>query len=445
MYPATSPTRARYLGLASKAGALMFALVLMSGSWAVAAVCHGCDPGGGGGGGGGGGTGCGTLGSTTTFGQEPRISGTPKVGSPSSFSKTAANPTPSDVDVTLTSWHRGMSSTWADSYASVGTGSTYTPAGADRNYYLFAKFTVSRTGPFSCEETWITDGKHIGFGDAAVVTAQPQISGGTDVGSVLSATTGTWTPAPGSYFFQWRRDGVDIPGVAGIGSTHIISESDLGTTVSVQVKATVYGHHEGIHVTPGVVIPKAATTIAISALPSASRFGVAKRGTVTVSTASGVAAGTLEVRHGSKVLQRVGLVNGRAGVNLSRSLAVRPYTLTFAFKPGAGSPHAASSLVRTHTVKQARTTTRHKWLKKPTRKKAGKVRIYVTSPDVSKVTTGKVRIKVGKMTYTKTLKKGYVDIKIGKLKKGKRTFVRSYLGSTSFAKASSRKFRLRVK
>lgn len=443
MHVVPSLTPRRTLARAGKVIALMAALILLGSSWAVAAVCHGCE----GGGGGGGSTGCGNLGAYTTFAQEPRINGTPKVGAASAFSKTGANPSPSNVDIDLVSWHIGASSTWSNTYAQVGAGATYTPVAADQSKYLFAKFEVSRIAPF-CSEVWTTDAKSIGIGGALAPTIPPIMGGPSNepppVGTQLTATSGAWTPAASSYTWQWTRNGVDIAGKTG--PTYTVVEADRGKSIAVRVNAVRAGHQPGVFTTQGLNIPgNVATSIAVTGLSGASRFGVAKKATITVSAASGVPAGAVEVRHGSTVLHRATLANGKAAVTLSKSLAVRAYSLTYAYVPVTGSTHVSSTLTRAHTVKKARTKTSHKWRKKPTRKKAGTLRVYVKSPDISKVTTGKVRIKVSGKTYTKTVKKGYVDIKIGKLKKGKRKLTRAYLGATSFEKAGSKKFSLKVK
>lgn len=438
MHHSTSISPGRWLALTGKIGALMVALVLMSSSWAVAGVCHTCE----GGGGGGGASGCGDLGTSTTFGQEPQISGNPKVGYSSSFSKLNANPDPDDVNINLQSWHVGTSATWSATNASVGTSATYTPAADNDFKYLFAKYKVSRAIP-SCSEIWITDGKFIAPGDALVPTVQPQISGATTVGSVLTTTTGTWTPAATTSVIHWRRNNIDIPGA--VATTYTLTAADVGKTISVQVYAIRDGYYNGAFTTPGVVIPgNIATTVGVTGVPSATRFGVLRTGTATVSSANGVPTGAIRVMNGSTMLQQVNLVNGTAAVTLPR-LRVGSYTLTYAYVPASGSPHVGSNLVQTHTVIQARTRSTHKWRKAPTRKKAGVLRVYVTSPDAGKVTGGVVRVKVGKKVYLKTVTNGYTDIKIGKLKKGKRKFTSSYLGSRSYLKSATTTFTLRVK
>lgn len=74
--------------------------------------------------------------------------------------------------------------------------------------------------------------------EAPVNTVAPAITGTTTVGSVLTASTGTWTSAAGalSYAYQWRRNGVDIGGATA--STYTLVGADETTTITVRVTAT---------------------------------------------------------------------------------------------------------------------------------------------------------------------------------------------------------------
>lgn len=54
------------------------------------------------------------------------------------------------------------------------------------------------------------------------------------VGQPMTATTGTWTGAPSPWFsYQWKVDGVDVPGATG--SVFVPRTEDIGKTVTVQV------------------------------------------------------------------------------------------------------------------------------------------------------------------------------------------------------------------
>jgi hypothetical protein len=71
-------------------------------------------------------------------------------------------------------------------------------------------------------------------------TAKPVISGVPQQGQTLSATTGTWTGAPASFAYQWKRCAggqcVAIPGATA--STYVLSAAEVGTRARVRVTAS---------------------------------------------------------------------------------------------------------------------------------------------------------------------------------------------------------------
>jgi hypothetical protein len=72
-----------------------------------------------------------------------------------------------------------------------------------------------------------------------VNTALPKISGTTDVGSMLTASTGSWTNGPTSYGYQWRDCAsgscTNINGATS--SSYTLQSGEAGDTVDVQVTA----------------------------------------------------------------------------------------------------------------------------------------------------------------------------------------------------------------
>jgi len=64
----------------------------------------------------------------------------------------------------------------------------------------------------------------------------PVISGTPTIGNVLSSNTGTWTNAPTSYAYQWRRNGADIGSATN--STYLLVFADVGTSITCAVTAT---------------------------------------------------------------------------------------------------------------------------------------------------------------------------------------------------------------
>ncbi|WP_406061049.1 hypothetical protein OG462_25495 [Streptomyces sp. NBC_01077] len=93
-------------------------------------------------------------------------------------------------------------------------------------------------------------------------TKVPYISGTTRVGSKVSAVVGTWSPAPASYAYQWRANGVAIAGATG--SSYTLPASVLGKKLTVTVTAHRTGHLSGSHTTVGY-------TVAYGSAPKATR------------------------------------------------------------------------------------------------------------------------------------------------------------------------------
>lgn len=74
-------------------------------------------------------------------------------------------------------------------------------------------------------------------------TVLPAVTGAAVAGSLLTCSPGTWTGAgPITYSYNWKRNGVTIPG-AGSGPTYTSDpEADIGATISCTVTATnAYG------------------------------------------------------------------------------------------------------------------------------------------------------------------------------------------------------------
>lgn len=71
---------------------------------------------------------------------------------------------------------------------------------------------------------------------ATLTAPTPIISGEAKVGGTLTATVGTWGPAPVSLTYQWKRDGVAISGERA--GTHKVTADDTGKTLTVSVTGT---------------------------------------------------------------------------------------------------------------------------------------------------------------------------------------------------------------
>jgi 5-hydroxyisourate hydrolase-like protein (transthyretin family) len=75
---------------------------------------------------------------------------------------------------------------------------------------------------------------------ALTATPTPTITGTRQVGKTLTATPGTWTPAPVTLTYQWLRAGTAIPGATN--ATYLLTEADANATITVQATGTKTGY-----------------------------------------------------------------------------------------------------------------------------------------------------------------------------------------------------------
>lgn len=78
--------------------------------------------------------------------------------------------------------------------------------------------------------------------DPVLNVARPAVSGRPQVGRLLSASSGTWSPADVAVAYQWRRNGAPIPGATG--PTYLPVPTDAGAAVTVMVTATRVGRSQ---------------------------------------------------------------------------------------------------------------------------------------------------------------------------------------------------------
>ncbi|OUE24387.1 carboxypeptidase regulatory-like domain-containing protein [Clavibacter michiganensis] len=173
-----------------------------------------------------------TTPSTFTTVPTPTISGTAQVGA----TLTAAPGTWAPVPTTFT--YRWFAANVAISGA---TASTYAPVAADVGKRITVTVTGARSGYTTAAKT--------SAGTAAVVAApaakafavasSPTISGSASVGGVLTAATGSWSPAP-AFTYQWTVGTTAITGATG--STYTVGTADLGKTITVTITAKATGY-----------------------------------------------------------------------------------------------------------------------------------------------------------------------------------------------------------
>jgi serine protease len=166
--------------------------------------------------------------STTLTTVAPMISGTAMVGSTLTVNAVAWGPAPVALAY---QWYKS-------GVAVIGaTGTTYALTTADKGATLNVRVTGSKTGYASASRDSVS---------TAVVTALtltssiPKITGNAKVGTKLTATPGTWGPAPVTLSYQWYRAGVSITGATA--STYVPVAADKGTTLSVRVTGSKTGY-----------------------------------------------------------------------------------------------------------------------------------------------------------------------------------------------------------
>jgi protocatechuate 3,4-dioxygenase beta subunit len=127
------------------------------------------------------------------------------------------------------------------------TTTSYVPTGDDVGHTLSVKVDYSKTGYIGGDVT----SSPTGTVPAVVVPNQdftsaptPTVSGTATVGSTLTATIGSWTPAPDSLVRQWLRGGVAIPGANG--ATYKVVAADAGYALTFQVIGSKSGFNQQV-------------------------------------------------------------------------------------------------------------------------------------------------------------------------------------------------------
>ncbi|NUO89513.1 MAG: carboxypeptidase regulatory-like domain-containing protein, partial [Dermatophilaceae bacterium] len=118
------------------------------------------------------------------------------------------------------------------------TASTYLLGAADRTARMTVTVTGAKTGYTSVAKTSAAT-LAVATG-TLTATPVPRITGATRVGSRLTATAGTWSPAPVTLRYQWRRNGVAITGATG--STYVVASSMRGARITVTVTGSKSGY-----------------------------------------------------------------------------------------------------------------------------------------------------------------------------------------------------------
>jgi hypothetical protein len=113
----------------------------------------------------------------------------------------------------------------------------YVPRPLDRGTYLTATVTGSAPG-YSPSAVLSALSSQIGYGE--FTGSKPTVVGALGVGSVVTASMGTWSPQPDSIRYQWFRDGVPIGGATR--SDYQLQNADAGAAITVDTTVSKNGY-----------------------------------------------------------------------------------------------------------------------------------------------------------------------------------------------------------
>lgn len=215
---------------------------------------------------------------------------------------------------------------------------TYTPSTADVGHTLAVAVTAAvKTLTATASSAPTTTVAASNGVTVPAVLSSPQVSGTAQVGSTLTATTGSWSGAPTAYAFQWERcdstAGACAPIEGATAASYVLTPGDIGATIEAFVTATNSAGSQTATSSPtGVVlaapVPPATPT---SATAQAGQAGA-------VVTADGIAAVTWQPG-AVPVGTVVGLATtGNAlALTLSPPVATLPWPVDIAYAtpPGA--------------------------------------------------------------------------------------------------------------
>jgi hypothetical protein len=189
----------------------------------------------------------------------PQISGTAKEGE----TLTASNGTWSNSPTSYAyQWRRCASDGTACGNIAGATKQTYTVAAADVGRTLRVVVTASNAdgkASATSNATEVVDSK-----SGPVNSVKPAVSGTATVGQELRVSTGTWSPKPSSYGYQWQRctaTGTDCLNVAGAtSSVYGVRSADVDHRMRALVTARTSAGRSIVASTPSSVVLNNTTT-----------------------------------------------------------------------------------------------------------------------------------------------------------------------------------------
>ncbi|NHC23034.1 carboxypeptidase regulatory-like domain-containing protein [Nocardioides sp. IC4_145] len=260
-----------------------------------------------------------------------------------------------------------------------------------------------------------------------VNTARPTITGTPVVGGRLTATSGTWTPAPASVTYQWRAGDAPIAGATG--ASYSPTSAVLGRQLTVVVTARRAGHEDAT----ATSLPTAAVADSpVTVVGGPSVTGRARVGAQLVADAGssvpGDATATYQwLRDGRDVAGATGGTYRVTADDLGRRIGVR---VTYTHPTRATTQRTASLAALVKATPRLRLT-------KDANGRRAVLRLVVTAPGADP--TGHVRVlERGRVVATGLLQDGRVRLVVTKLTDGMHAFTVRYAGDRLTASGQKR-------
>lgn len=168
-------------------------------------------------------------------------------------------------------------------------GPTFAPRTADIGENVTVKVVGTKDGYDKVSRESEPTRKVVAAPAAVITGATPTISGTPAVGSTLTASAGTWSPAPVTLAYRWSVNGSPVAGTAGEGTTFVPRSADAGYPVVVTVTGSKSGYtsvSRASAATAAVTVPPTATPApAVIAGPTPTISGTARVGSTLTAVA----------------------------------------------------------------------------------------------------------------------------------------------------------------
>lgn len=139
------------------------------------------------------------------------------------------------------------------------TASTHVLVVADEGQLITCTVTAIKTGYPNGSATTASVTPSSGSGGTLTNSVLPVISGTAVTGQTLTSSTGTWSAAPDSYTYQWKRAGSAISGETA--ATHVLVVSDEGQAITCTVTAIKATYTSGVATTASVTPTSGAAVV----------------------------------------------------------------------------------------------------------------------------------------------------------------------------------------